>query len=137
MRPDASSLLRVLALDHGETRCGCAISDPSGTLVRPLTAVEPDPDRIAELVGEHEADLVIVGLPVSLSGEEGKQARLARDFAAELERRLDVPVETYDERLTTRMAERSEREGARADRDSLAAAHLLEGFLERRRGGRG
>ena len=137
MISDASSLCRVLALDHGETRCGCAISDPSGTLARPLAAIDPDPERVGELVGEYEADLVLVGLPVSLSGEEGKQARLARDFAEELERRLDVPVETYDERLTTRMAERSEREGARADRDSLAAAHLLESYLESRRGGRG
>jgi len=131
---DASSLSRVLALDHGETRCGCAISDPSGTLVRPLAAIEPDPARVGELVAVHEVEMVVVGLPVSLDGEEGKQARMARDFAAELERRLEVPVETYDERLTTKMAERSEREGARADRDSLAAAHLLEGYLASRRG---
>ena len=137
MPPDASSLLRVLALDHGEARCGCAISDPSGTLVRPLAAIEPDPERVGELVTEHDANRVVVGLPVSLGGEEGKQAELARDFAAELERRLDVPVETYDERLTTKMAERSERQGARADRDSLAAAHLLEGYLASRRGAEG
>jgi putative Holliday junction resolvase len=121
--------LRVLALDHGEARCGCAITDPSGTLVRPLEAIEPDPERVRELAAEHDAELVIVGLPVSLGGEEGKQAGLARDFASDLERALEVPVETYDERLTTKMAERSEREGARADRDSLAAAHLLESYL--------
>jgi putative Holliday junction resolvase len=124
----------VLALDHGEARCGCAISDPSGTLVRPLAAIEPDPERVSRLVAEHEPDRVVVGLPVSLGGEEGKQAKLAREFAAELERRLEVPVETYDERLTTKMAERSEREGASADRDSLAAAHLLESYLASRRG---
>ena len=110
--------MRVLALDHGEARCGCAITDPSGTLVRPLEAIEPDPQSVRELVAEHEPELVVVGLPVSLGGEEGKQAGLAREFASDLERALDVPVETYDERLTTKMAERSEREGARADRDS-------------------
>jgi putative Holliday junction resolvase len=126
-----SSLLRVLALDYGTARCGCAISDPTGTLVRPLSAVEPpDPDRIAQLVAEQGADQVIVGLPTSLSGEEGAQARLSRAFAVELGDLLDVPVETYDERLTTKMADRTAREGARADRDSLAAAHLLESYLE-------
>jgi putative Holliday junction resolvase len=72
---------------------------------------------------------VIVGLPTTLAGEEGEQAKLSRAFATELSALLDVPVETYDERLTTRMAERSAREGARADRDSLAAAHLLESYL--------
>jgi putative holliday junction resolvase len=128
--------LRVLALDYGTARCGCAISDPSGTLVRPLAAVEPpDPAAIAELVAAEGAERVIVGLPTTLSGEEGEQARLSREFAGELSELLDVPVETYDERLTTRMAERSAREGARADRDSLAAAHLLESYLSMRGGG--
>jgi putative holliday junction resolvase len=127
--------LRVLALDYGTARCGCAISDPSGTLVRPLTAVEPpDPEAIAELVVAEGAESVIVGLPTTLSGEEGDQAKLTRGFAGELSRLIDVPVETYDERLTTRMAERSAREGARADRDSLAAAHLLESYLARHGG---
>lgn len=121
---------RVLALDYGTARCGCAVSDPTGTLVRPLPAVEPpDPAAIAELAAEQGADRVIVGLPRTLGGEEGAQASLSRAFAAELRQLLDVPVETYDERLTTRMAERSAREGAQADRDSLAAAHLLESYL--------
>jgi putative pre-16S rRNA nuclease len=126
--------LRVLALDYGTARCGCAISDPTGTLVRPLEAVEPpDPAAIAELASREGAERVIVGLPTTLGGEEGVQAGLSRAFAAELARLLDVPVETYDERLTTRMADRSAREGARADRDSLAAAHLLESYLMRGR----
>ena len=81
------SFLRVLALDYGTARCGCAISDPTGTLVRPLAAVEPpDPEAIAELVASEEAERVIVGLPVTLSGEEGEQAKLSREFAEELER---------------------------------------------------
>ena len=120
----------MLALDYGTARCGCAISDPSGTLARPLAAVEPpDPAAIVELATAEGAERVIVGLPTTLSGEEGEQAQLSRAFAAELSELLDVPVETYDECLTTRMAERSAREGARADRDSLAAAHLLESYL--------
>jgi putative holliday junction resolvase len=122
--------LRVLALDYGTARCGCAISDPTGTLVRPLEAVEPpDPEAIAELVAAEGAERVIVGLPSTLGGEEGEQAKLSRAFAADLSERLEVPVETYDERLTTRMAERSAREGAQADPDSLAAAHLLDSYL--------
>jgi putative Holliday junction resolvase len=122
--------MRVLALDYGTARCGCAISDPTGTLATPLRAVEPpEAGRIAELASEQEAELVVVGLPVSLGGDETAQARLSRDFAAELGALLDVPVETYDERLTTTMAQRTAREGARADEDSLAAAHLLESYL--------
>ena len=120
----------MLALDYGTARCGCAISDPSGTVVRPLAAIEPpDPAAVAKLVADEGAERVIVGLPTTLSGEEGEQAKLSREFAGELRKLLDVPVETYDERLTTRMAERTGREGARADRDSLAAAHLLESYL--------
>ncbi len=122
--------MRVLALDYGTARCGCAISDPTGTLARPLGAVAPpDPVRVARLASEHEVERVIVGLPISLSGEETDQARLSREFATELSRLLDVPVETYDERLTTTMAARSARAGASADEDSLAAAHLLESYL--------
>ena len=72
---------------------------------------------------------MVVGLPLHLSGEEGSQAALTRTFCSELEAMLDVPVETYDERLTTRMAEASKREGAAAAPDSLAAAHLLQAYL--------
>ena len=122
--------MRVLALDHGMARIGCAISDPSGTLATPLPLIEPpEPRSVVELVAEHGVELVLVGLPVHLSGEEGSQAGLARTFCAELESMLEVPVETYDERLTTRMAEASRREGAKAPPDSLAAAHLLQAYL--------
>jgi putative Holliday junction resolvase len=71
----------------------------------------------------------VVGLPLHLGGAEGSQAALARTFCAELEAILDIPVDTYDERLTTRMADASKRAGASAARDSLAAAHLLEAYL--------
>jgi putative Holliday junction resolvase len=123
--------MRVLALDHGEARCGCAVSDPSGTLATPLEAV-PRPDsrkglaRIAARAEELEAERVLVGLPLTLAGEEGHQAARARAFAEQLRRRVRVPVDLYDERLTTRMAEAT---GGRADSDSVAAAHLLESYL--------
>jgi len=121
----------VLAIDYGIARSGCAISDPTGTLVTPLDAIEPsDAEAVAGLAREREAELVVVGLPRTLAGEEGEQAERSKAFAAELSELLDVPVRTYDERLTTRMAERTAREGARAHPDSLAAAHLLESFLE-------
>ena len=127
--------MRILALDHGEARVGAAICDPTETLARPLGVLEPpDTDAVAELVSEHEAELVIVGLPVSLSGEEGAQAAAARAFAVELAGKLEVPVEKYDERLTTRIAESSARAGAGAPPDALAAAHLLESYLQRRSG---
>jgi len=122
--------MRVLALDHGTARIGCALSDPTGTLATPLPVIEPPhPRAVAELVSEYDVERVVVGLPLHLSGREGTQADLARTFCGELEAMLDIPVETYDERLTTRMAEASRREGAGAASDSLAAAHLLQGYL--------
>jgi putative holliday junction resolvase len=122
---------RILALDHGEARCGCAISDPSGTLATPLPVVErPDSRRglaaLVRLAEEQGAERVVVGLPLTLAGEEGEQAGRARDFAARLEAKVALPVELHDERLTTRQAERS---GGSAEADSRAAAHLLESYL--------
>jgi putative pre-16S rRNA nuclease len=124
---------RILALDHGAARCGCAVSDPSGTLATPLDAVErPDTRRglaaIARLASDKQVERVVVGLPLTLSGEEGGQAAAARAFAERLAGELAVPVELHDERLTTRLAERT---GGGADADSRAAAHLLESYLAR------
>jgi putative holliday junction resolvase len=129
---------RVVALDHGEARCGVAISDPTGELVTPLAAIErPDTRRglgaIAALVREREADRVVVGLPLTLAGEEGQQALAARAFAERLQAAVNVPVELHDERLTTKMADRT---GGSADSDSRAAAHLLESWLAARRAAR-
>lgn len=126
--------MRVLAVDHGTARCGCAISDPTGALARPLPVIEPcEPREVAEIVASHEVELVVVGLPVGLHGEEGAQAAVARAFAEEVAELVEVPVETYDERFTTAMAQSSARSGAGAAEDSLAAAHLLESFLASRR----
>jgi putative transcription antitermination factor YqgF len=125
---------RVIALDHGEARCGVAMSDPTGELVTPLAVVErPDTRRglarVADVVREREAERVVVGLPLTLRGDEGQQARAARAFAERLAGAVDVPVELHDERLTTRMADRTR--GA-AESDSVAAAHLLESWLQAR-----
>ncbi len=121
----------VLAVDHGDARAGIAISDPSGTLARPLDVVEPpDLDAVAAIARDNGVDRVVVGLPVSLDGLEGPQALRARQFAERLAAELDVPVETYDERLTTRLADQSARAGAQAPADALAAAHLLESYLQ-------
>ncbi len=122
----------MLALDHGTARIGCAISDPTGTLVTPLPTIEPpEPRAVAELVAERGVERVVLGLPLHMSGQEGSQAALTRTFATELEAILGgVAVEVYDERLTTRMADASRRAGAMAPADSLAAAHLLESYLE-------
>jgi putative Holliday junction resolvase len=132
--------VRVLALDYGSARCGVAISDPTGILATPLEAVLKPAGRkgmgkLLALVHEVEAERVIVGLPLSLSGGDSAQTQEARDFAAVLEKRLGgIPVELYDERFTTRLAQRDAVAGApspRASEDSRAAAHLLSSWLDR------
>jgi putative Holliday junction resolvase len=129
--------MRVLALDYGSARCGCAVSDPTGTIVTPLEPVlqagsKRGLGRLRELVGEREVQRVVVGLPLSLRGDDTGQTRETRAFAAALQRRLGdgVPVELHDERFTTRMAQRM-RAGSSTSEDSLAAAHLLESWLAR------
>jgi len=122
---------RVLALDYGEARCGAAVSDPTGTLATPLEAIERPGsrrglERVSRLVRAEKVERVVVGLPLTLAGEEGEQARATREWAARLGELLSVPVELHDERLTTRQAEQT---GGRADADSRAAAHLLESWL--------
>jgi putative holliday junction resolvase len=130
--------MRVLALDYGSARCGCALSDPTGTVATPIDVVERPGTRrglvrLRALVRERDVKRVVVGLPLSLSGEDTDQTREARAFAGHLAERLgaEIPVEVYDERLTTRLAQRT---GGRASEDSRAAAHLLEGWLARRAG---
>jgi putative holliday junction resolvase len=126
--------VKVLALDYGAARTGVAVSDASGTLARPLGVVERAASdagmaRVAELVREEEAELVVVGLPVTLRGERGRQAEETERFVAQLRAALDVPVALYDERFTTALAARS---GGKAPEDARAAAHLLSAYLERR-----
>jgi putative Holliday junction resolvase len=125
--------MRVLALDHGAARCGVALSDPTGTVVTPLEPVlRPDTrkglQRVRALVEEKAAERVVVGLPLSLRGEDTDQTRAARAFAERLGLQVAVPVELYDERFTTRIAARG---GGSASEDSRAAAVLLEDWLAR------
>lgn len=127
--------MRVIALDYGAARTGVAVSDATGTLARPVgvverAATEPGLARLAALVAEHEAELVVVGLPLTLRGERGAQARETEGFVAALRARLTVPVETEDERFTTALAQQTR---GRAAEDAVAAAHLLQGWLERTR----
>jgi putative Holliday junction resolvase len=127
--------VKVLALDHGSARTGVAVSDPTGTIVRPLPAISrvdsPGGRRALDaLIAEQAPDRIVVGEPRSLSGERGAQARAAAGFAGRLRARVAVPVELWDERLTTVEARRRGREGgSRADIDSLAACVLLEAYL--------
>jgi putative Holliday junction resolvase len=127
--------LRVLALDYGSARCGCAVSDPTGTLATPIDVVERPATKagmakLVSLVSEREIERVVVGLPVSLSGADSDQTREARSFADALRGRLSgVPVEMYDERFTTAIAARTG--GADTAEDSRAAAVLLEDWLAR------
>lgn len=130
----------MLALDHGSARCGVAISDPTGTIVTPLEVVSrPDGKdgltAIANLVTEHEIECVVVGLPLLTDGTHGSQAAAAKSFAGRLGGQLNVPVELFDERFTTRMAQSSIDAGATSAEDSLAAAHLLEDWLARNASG--
>ena len=123
--------MKVLALDYGAARTGVAVSDPTGTIVRPLGVVvrAASEDGLAELgaiVREHEVELVVVGMPLTLRGERGRQAQETEAFVDALRAAVDPPVETYDERFTTALAERS---GGDADEDARAAAHLLESYL--------
>jgi putative holliday junction resolvase len=127
--------MRVLALDYGSARCGCAVSDPTGLLATPIESVAKPASRrglgrLRALVKDYEVERVIVGLPLSLSGADSPQTTEARRFAELVGRELGVPVELYDERFTTRLAEQT---GGRASEDSRAAAHLLEGWLATQR----
>jgi putative transcription antitermination factor YqgF len=124
--------VKVVALDFGSARTGVAVSDPTGTLARPLCVVERAATdaglaRVAELVREEEAERVVVGLPLTLRGEHGAQAQETERFVEALRARLDVPVESFDERFTTALAAR----GGTAAEDARAAAHLLESYLRR------
>ena len=127
--------MRVLALDYGAARCGVAVSDPTGTLATPLDPIlrpgtKKGLQQLAALVTELGAERIVVGLPVSLSGADSAQTRETRQFADRLRAQVAVPVELYDERFTTSLAEQT---GGTAALDSRAAAVLLDEWLNVRR----
>ncbi len=121
--------MKVLALDYGSARTGVAVSDPTGALARPLCVVERAATetglaRLGELVRDEEAELVVVGMPLTLRGARGEQADETERFVAGLRAVVGVPVETFDERFTTTLA------GPGPGDDARAAAHLLSSYLE-------
>ena len=123
--------MKVVALDFGPARTGVAVSDPTGTLARPLGVVEraagPGLDELVALIRDEAPERVVVGLPLTLRGERGEQAQATEAFVDALRGRLDVPVETWDERFTTTLAGQTPSASAE---DARAAAHLLSSYLE-------
>jgi putative Holliday junction resolvase len=118
--------LKILALDYGSARTGVAVSDPTGTVARPLTTVERAATdtgfaKLLEVIAAETPELVVVGMPLTLRGELGEQARETGAFVERLRAALAAPVETYDERFTSVLA---------GGDDARAAAHLLSSFLE-------
>jgi putative transcription antitermination factor YqgF len=125
--------VKVLAVDYGSARTGVAVSDPSGTIARPLGVVERAGSeaglaRLAELIRTEAAERVVVGLPLTLRGERGAQAQETEAFLEALRGAIDVPVESFDERFTTGLAQRLGSDDA--PEDARAAAHLLSSYLE-------
>jgi putative Holliday junction resolvase len=122
----------VLALDYGAARTGVAVSDPTGTLARPLEVVERAASaaglaRVLELARREGVERIVVGLPVTLRGEHGAQAAETERFVAALRAATALPVESFDERFTTVLARGG---GTQAPEDAVAAAHLLTGYLQ-------
>ena len=121
--------MKVLALDYGSARTGIAVSDPTGTLARPLgvahsVRTRAGFDGLLETIRAEQPERVVVGLPLTLRGEAGEQARETMHFVDALRGAISVPVETYDERFTSSLA------GGDAAR---AAAYILSSYLEWRR----
>lgn len=133
--------MRALGLDIGSVRVGVAISDPSGTVASPLAVLDArktleDPAELRAIVDENRVDLLVVGLPVTMAGEEGPQARAVREAAESLGRSLGLPVVFVDERLSTAAAAAAMRAGGvrsrkqRGQVDKVAAAVLLQAYLD-------
>ncbi|MCL4079169.1 Holliday junction resolvase RuvX [Coriobacteriia bacterium Es71-Z0120] len=136
--------MRVLGLDIGSVRVGVAISDPSGTVATPRCVLDAkqllrDPRELKAIVEEEGVELLVVGLPVTMAGEEGPQARSARVAGEALKEVLGLPVEYFDERLTTVAASSAMRSGGvrgrsqRGRLDAAAAAIMLQAYLDRRK----
>ena len=122
--------MKVLALDFGSARTGVAVSDPTGTVARPVTTVERAATdagfaKLLAVIAAEGPELVVVGMPLTLRGEHGEQARETDAFVDRLRAAVELPVETYDERFTSVLA---------GGDDARAAAHLLESYLTWRGG---
>lgn len=135
---------RVMALDVGERRIGVALSDPTRTLATPLITIRAEPratalKRITSLIREHDVTALVVGLPLTMSGDVGPQAALVQQFVEELRRVIAIPLTFVDERLTTVAAERMmidlklKPEQRKARIDEVAASIILQDFLDAHR----
>ncbi len=118
--------MKAVALDFGSARTGVAASDPTGTLARPVTIVERAATeagfaKLLDVIAAEEPEVIVVGMPLTLKGEHGEQARETAVFVERLRDAVTVPVEIYDERFTSVLA---------GGDDARAAAHLLSSYLE-------
>jgi putative Holliday junction resolvase len=135
--------MRVLAIDHGTKRMGIALSDPSGMIALPLEFIPAEPfnaflDRLKTLIREKEVDMILIGMPRNMDGSYGPAAAKVREFVAVLKETIAIPIQTWDERLTSAQANRIliQADIRRKDRkekvDQAAAAILLQSFLDSR-----
>lgn len=131
--------MRVLGLDVGDRRIGLALSDPTGFLASPFGFVERGPSDIADILSvadESEVVEIVVGLPLSMSGDSGAQVGKVRGFIRELRSRTDLPIKTVDERLSTVQAQGMLRQSGRrrqrdrGELDAAAAAVILQAYLD-------
>jgi putative holliday junction resolvase len=125
--------VKVLALDYGSARTGVAVSDPTGTVARPLevvrnAATDAGLARVVELATAEGVERIVVGLPVTLRGERGLQAKETERFVERLRQATELPVESFDERFTSALARQAGE--TRAGEDAVAAAHLLTSYLQ-------
>jgi putative holliday junction resolvase len=123
--------MKVLALDYGSARTGVAVSDPTGTLARPVGVVErvgteAGLAQLVEVIRAENPERIVVGLPLTMRGEHGEQARETEQFVEALRAATAIPVESFDERFTTDLAEQTQ---SAAPEDARAAAHLLSSYL--------
>jgi putative Holliday junction resolvase len=124
--------MRVMAIDFGSARTGVAVTDPTGTIAKPLLVIEDagTEDGLSDLsliAASECVERIVVGLPLTLRGDWGEQAEETELFAEALRSVVDVPVELFDERFTTTLAQQT---AGSAPEDAVAAAHLLSGWLE-------
>lgn len=136
-------MARIIGIDFGVKRIGVAMSDPLGITAQPLCVLERASNavnvaQIEDLVRKNEVARIVVGLPLNMDGTDGNLMKEVKSFAAALETQIGVPVEMYDERLTTMQAERMlteeadmSREKRKQVRDKVAASLILRSYLER------
>ncbi len=140
-RPDEEKKMRILGLDVGERRIGIALSDPEKVLAIPFTVIErkgeqADFEAILKIAKEQEVEQIIIGIPRSLNGHLGWQAEKIAAFSAKLSQKTKIPIDTWDERLSTIAAEKAlieaglKRDERKRHRDALAAALILQSYLD-------